>query len=275
MGKLWATVCFAALFFLSACKERPIEIPNLSVGKRRVLVEEATGVKCSNCPDGTRTLVSLQGNYAIKGRELIVVSIHAAGPFSVPYASSLENYWNADAQGVVDYIGSLEGFPSASINRKLLTGEPSCFINPNSRWEGVINAEFAKDYGLDIFLAHDYDSITRQLSIYADIVPDQTLTGENRITVLITQDSIVDVQNDNDVIKPNYIHRHVLRDVLTNVGGDVIAEPLVTGAIVHKEFSVVLPAKWNEKHCSVVAYVHHGGNPDKEVLQAAEKHVIE
>lgn len=39
-----------ALAFLG-CEEKEITIPELSVGNHRVLVEEITGVKCSNCPE--------------------------------------------------------------------------------------------------------------------------------------------------------------------------------------------------------------------------------
>jgi hypothetical protein len=40
MKKIAFLAGFAGLFLFSACEERPIEIPDLSVGKRRVLVEE-------------------------------------------------------------------------------------------------------------------------------------------------------------------------------------------------------------------------------------------
>lgn len=278
LTNIWATAGFALIFLFASCMEKPIEIPDLSVGKRRVLVEEATGVRCAACPDGAKTLTSLQGTLAAEGRELIVVSMHAAGPFSVPYTgnpANLYDFRSPDAQALSTYIGALEGFPSSAINRRLLPNETSTFVNPHTRWEGVIRSELAKDYGFDIFIANDFNPATRQLNINVDILPDQTIMGENRLTVLITQDSIKDLQNEHDVFKPNYLHRHVLRDMVTNGEGDVITEVLATGTVVHKSFSVILPANWNEKHCSVVAFVHHGGNPDKEVLQAAEQHVVD
>lgn len=275
MKKIFLLPAFASLLLWSACKEKPVEIPFLGVGTRRVLAEEVTGVACSNCPDGARTLVSLQNTFKSEGRELIVVSIHAAGNFSKPYPNNLYDFRTSDGQALVNYIGALEGFPSAAIDRLLLPNETSTFINPHTRWEGVIRSEFGKDYGLEILLSNQFDPASRQLNIQADLVPDQTLSGDNRLSVLITQDSIVDLQNDNNVFNPNYIHRHVLRDVVTSAEGDAIAEPLVKGSIIHKNFSVALPVGWDERHCSVVAFVHRGGNPDKEVLQAAERHVIE
>jgi hypothetical protein len=265
----------AAIFCFSACKERPFEIPNLSVGKRRVLVEEATGVRCAQCPDGAKTLTSLQGTFAAEGRELIVVSIHAAGNFSVPYSNSLHDFRNPDAQALVGVIGPLEGFPSSAINRRLLPNELFAFITPASRWEGVIRSDFGQDYGVDMFVANSFNPTTRQLFIKVDILPDQLLTGDNRLTVLITQDSIVDMQLDKNVMNTNYVHRHVLRDVVTAIDGDVITEPIAPGTVISKSFNVPLLPAWEAKHCSVVAFIHRGGNPNKEVLQAAESHVIQ
>lgn len=270
-----AVASLAALSLFSACEEKPIEIPDLSVGKRRAIAEEATGVGCPQCPDGTRTLSNLQNKFEMEGRELIVISVHAAGPFSVPYPANLYDFRSADAQALANYIGGLEGFPSSSIDRRLLPNETSIFVNPHTRWEGIIRTDLAKDYGLDVLVDTDFDPATRQLGIKIDILPDQNITGENRLTVLITQDSIVDLQNDKGVFNPNYVHRHVLRDIVTSAEGDPILEPLVKATILSKLFSVALPANWDEKHCSVVAIVHHGGNPDKEVLQAAEQHVVD
>ncbi len=111
--------CFslAALMFITACKEQPIIIPDLNVTGRTVLVEEITGVRCTNCPTGTQTLVAMQQQYGAD--RLVVVSIHAAGPFSVPYTNQ-EDYRSAEIQELADYIGQYFGFPTASIDRRLV-----------------------------------------------------------------------------------------------------------------------------------------------------------
>jgi len=94
--------------------------------------------------------------------------------------------------------------------------------------------------------------------------------------VYITQDSIVDAQNIEGFIEPNYLHRHILRDVVSSTSGDLIGEPLTAGALIQKKYQVTLPADYDTKHCSVVAFVHRGsGFDNKEVLQAVEKHVLD
>jgi hypothetical protein len=267
---------FAIATMLWSCEEKELNIPELTVGARRVLVEELTGVKCNNCPDGTRLLNDLQDTY---GKEnLIVVSIHAAPDFSVPYAGvegSLYDFRTVNGKAMADYIGPFEGAPCATISRYLPANATSLFVTPASEWPGIIATEFAKDYGLGLFVSNEYDPATRELDILVNIAPEQTITDAVRLTVVITQDSIRDVQNDNNVIIKDYAHRHVLRDVISQPSGNNIEELLTAGATISKSFSLILPDAWDANHCTVVAYVHRNGTPDKEVLQAAEAHVVE
>jgi len=265
----------AAILSFSACKEEPIIIPDpsLNVTGRTVLVEEVTGVRCQNCPLGTQTLVALQQQY---GKEkLVVVSIHAAGVFSVPYPSSAYNFNTPEIQELANYIGPLEGFPTASINRRLLTNEPSIFINPHTRWGGEVIQDLQKDPSLAVSIDNTFNPASRALGIKVGILPDQALSGDYRLTVLITQDSIVDPQLNGVTLVQNYIHRHVVRDVVSAPSGDPINEPFQLGIPINKTYNVTLPQGWEEGHCSVVAFVHRAGTPDKEVLQATEKYIIE
>ncbi len=263
----------AALLFLAACKEQPILIPDpsLNVTGRTVLVEEVTGVRCQNCPMGSQTLVALQQQNGAD--KLVVASIHAAGNFSIPY-SNQEDFRSPEIQELANYIGPLEGFPTASIDRRLLTNETSIFITPSTRWGGEIAQDLQQDPSLAISLENTFDPASRALNIKIGILPDQELTGEHRLTILITQDSIVSQQLNGATLNPNYIHRHVVRDVVTAPSGDIIVEALEAGQLVNKTYNVSLPATWEAKHCSVIAFVHRG-DVDKEVLQVVEKHVIE
>ena len=258
---------------LLGCEEKKIEIPDLSVGNHRVLVEEITGVRCSNCPEGSRLLTDLQETY---GKEnLIVISIHEAPDFSAPYTGSYANKYDfrtSEGKELADYIGVFEGAPSAAVDRFETPNATSLFVVPHTEWPGLIVSEFARDHELGLFMTTGFDKQERDLDIQVNIAPEKTLSGDLRLTVVITQDSI-DVQNDDNVIVKDYVHRHVLRDVVTRPTGDPINEALLAGTVISKKFQVKLPATWKEEHCSVVAYVHRGGDPVKDVLQAVEKHV--
>lgn len=275
MKKRLPLIMLAGILFWG-CEEKEISIPKLSVGQHHVLVEELTGVRCPNCPDGSTRLADLQQTY---GKEnLIVVSIHQAPDFSVPYTGANANKYDfrtAKGKELSDFIGVFEGAPSAAIDRYLTPNGTSLFVVPDSEWPGIVATEFGKDYNLGLFLITNYDTASRKLDIQVNMAPEKTLDGELRLTVVLTQDSIQDVQNVHNVINPNYYHRHVLRDVITQPVGNILDEPFTAGAVITRKFSTTLNADWNAKHCAVVAYVHHGGDPDKEVLQAEEKHIVE
>jgi hypothetical protein len=272
------TLPFLALisFAMWGCEERALNIPELTVGARRVLVEELTGVRCTNCPDGANLLADLQETYGAEN--LIVVAIHWAPGFNAPYTGpegNLYDFRTTDGQALAEFVGPFEGAPSAAISRFLPDNATSRFLLPSSEWPGFIAGEFAKDYGLGLFVKNEYDPATRQLEVLVNIAPDATLVGDHRLTVVITQDSIVDVQNAYGVNVKDYVHRHVFRDALTSPTGNDITESLTSGSLISKKFSLKLPEDWVAEHCSVVAYVHRDGTTDKDVLQVTEAHVVE
>jgi len=266
-GIFFALLAISLAF--AACKEKQLVIPELSVGKKRVLVEEVTGVNCPNCPDGARELADLQTQ--VGEENLIIVGVHAGGNLSTPITGSKYDFQIQEGYDLANYVGTLFGLPSASINRveDLIEGTPFLI----SGWAARITDEFKKDFGLGVFVANTYNTDTRQLDIKVNIAPEQTLNGENRLTVVITQDSIVDAQYDGAINIPNYMHRHVLRDVVTKTDGDIISEPLVAKGLVQKTFSLKLADAWDYKHCTVVAYVHKNASTDKQILQVAEEKV--
>ena len=109
---------FVSLLCLLGCKEKDILIapytppsPSSAGGDRHVLVEELTGVKCTNCPDAARDLLNLQGS--IGADKLIIVANHSAGSFSKPYTDSKYDFRSAEAQTIALFIGDYLGAPAA------------------------------------------------------------------------------------------------------------------------------------------------------------------
>lgn len=271
-GKKIALLALPALFAWVGCKEKPLSVPDSSVGKRKVLVEELTGVDCANCPKGPQELDALSKIY---GKNLVAVAIHAGarGSFNKQLPGAAYNFNTDELEELVAAIGEPSLFPSAAINRQEANGDPSLFYE--QPWGGLVALELGQDHNVGLFLENKYDSETRQVEVEVRIAPEADLSGGHNLTVYMVQDSIVDPQNVFGTLTPNYVHRHVLRKVLTNVAGDGIDEPLTKGAVVTRTFSYTLPADFDVLHGYVVAFIHRNGNPDKEVLQVEEKHIIE
>lgn len=274
---------FVAAAFVAGCTEKPIVIPALEVGERKILVEELTGVQCQNCPDGAEDLRVLGQTL---GEKLIVVSLHAAAGYDTPFGNSKHEFRSADCRAVADYlyVNGDPGAPAASIDRKSVTedvggGQTFTSIFINRPWIGTINARAAIDPELGLFLSKKYTENERKLEITVNVSPDVPQTGEVRLSVFITEDSIVDVQKKGTQTILEYVHRHVFRDAVSAPAGDDITSALSLGLPFIRTYTVnlpVLPENWEAKHCQIVAFVHrHGAPENKEILQADEIHVID
>ena len=271
-------IAIAALW--SGCKEKAPVIPELVVGDRKVLVEELTGVGCQNCPAGAEELRVLGETL---GDNLIVVSLHNAASFDQPFPESRYDFRSEDCKAVANYIyvNGDPGAPAASVDRRAVTlniggGQTETNIFVHRPWTGVINSSASTEPQLGLFLAKKYTEADRKLEITVNVSPDIPQTGEIRLSVYITEDSIVDLQRNGTVIIPDYVHRHVFRDAVSAPTGDDISAALNEALPFFRTYSVTLPEAWVAKHCSIVAFIHkHGDTFNREILQADEIHVID
>ena len=274
----WLLPISITSLLLTSCEEKTIPIPPLELGERKVLVEELTGVQCQNCPDGTAELVAAG---QVLGDRLIVVTLHAAKSFDEPYPESMDDFRSEDCRAVADYLyyNGDPGAPTATVDRQFLDDFTGSFIY--RPWTGTINARVAEKPEVGLFINNSYEELTRSLNIEVNVAPDEVIDGEIRLSVFITEDSIRDVQlkkiSPTQAVKiPDYVHRHIFRDAVSVPTGDNITTQMKEGKAFTKNYSLVLPEKWVDKHCSVVAFIHkHGEHPVREILQAEEKHIID
>ena len=103
---------------ISACTEIAPVVPTL--GDRKVLVEEFTGVRCVNCPAGASELDNLRGIY---GDRLVVVSIHT-GDFSTPYSDSKFDFRTPEGTALEKNLGAPLGYPTAERYRAARRARP-------------------------------------------------------------------------------------------------------------------------------------------------------
>ncbi len=272
----------AAVFLFAACDEvSPIVTgsmgptdpgPDLGNQKRQVLIEEFTGVKCVNCPAGSQEIDVL---LSIHQSQLIAVSIHA-GDFAPPYQASKYDFRTPEGNGILSYLGEPFGYPTAVVNRRLFDGQFDLQLG-KSEWAGYIAEEKAIPPKVRIGIEPDFNGANRNLEIKVTLLVDETITEPDvRLSVMITENNIVDLQLTPSSSEPkaDYIHKHVLRDMVTNFDGLKLTESLVEGAEITKTFNFTLPDTWKEENCEIVAFVSLSG-ANKDVLQAHQVHVVE
>ncbi|MBK8490657.1 MAG: Omp28-related outer membrane protein [Saprospirales bacterium] len=243
---------------------------------RQVLIEEFTGVRCVQCPAGSAEIASL---LAIHGERLVAVSIHA-GDFSYPFPQSHYNFQTSEGEELINFLGPPISYPSAVIDRTLFDGEADLILGRND-WAGYIAQEKAIDPVIKIAVVPNFNETTRKLDVEVKLYPQEDILDPDvRISLMLTESNIVDYQDTPDGKVDNYVHKHVLRDMLTSYLGEGISETLISGIIITKNFSYTVPEVWNAgetasnvEEMHVVVFVHLG-TTTKEVLQAIEVPVI-
>ncbi|MBR9922757.1 MAG: Omp28-related outer membrane protein [Bacteroidetes bacterium] len=282
MKKFFFSIC-ALVFLFSACDELPVEI-NPVMGppdmddtividdqQRQVLIEEFTGVRCVQCPAGSAELKDL---LAIHGEQLIAISLHA-GEFSPPHPDSEYNFTTSEGDQIINYVGNPIGYPSAVVNRKLFEGEFDLQLG-KSLWAGYIGQEKALPPKVRLGLLADYND-GGMLNVDVRVIVDENIDSENvRLSVVISEDDIIDRQTTPEGEDYEYKHQHVFRGMMTNWDGDAIGGPLVAGQDLEFSFSMDFPeADWKADDCHVIAFVHLADADNKEVLQAVEVKMTE
>ena len=274
---LYSFILLVTLF--SACKEEPIVIPILSGNgnptggtsiEKKIFVEEYTGAGCVNCPDGAAILNDLRTTYK---EQLILVSVHA-GFFTkktqVPKEAKFD-FTTAKGNELQLFLGEPNGYPAAIINRKVRDANTGSLVaESKDQWASIIQTESKVKAQAKLVFKNGFDPITRNLQINFQIEPSETLSGDYAYTIMITENNVTDAQKTPTGVKTDYVHRHILRDILTAAQGNAITEKLTKGISVGKSLNYTLPTAWKSKNCEVIVILHKIG-ASKEVVQAQEE----
>jgi hypothetical protein len=257
---------------VGACQEIG---PSITIAKtdRVVLIEEFTGVRCVNCPQGSAEIEALLNTYS---ENLIAVSIHG-GIFGQPYSDSQYDFRTNDGTALIGYLNAPStgpaGYPAAVINRKIHTGQQDRAVFQSS-WAGIVGNEAQSKADVRITIDKSYDAATRKLKMSPTVFFQEDISGDVNFTVLITETDIIDVQLDQSGKVPNYSHKHVLRDVITSsYSGDLIGTNISKETLKNLNYEYIIPNEWNASKCSIVVFVNRNDGANLDVLQAAEAHV--
>lgn len=243
---------------------------------RTVLLEDYTGFKCPNCPRAAVTLKELECLY---GKRIVPLAVHVSQTFAAPSN-------NADGSFATDYrtsigdaydteFGNSLFLPNGLLNRREFDG---LFPQLHESWPGHVTNILAEPAQALVDIDVTYNEGNREASASIKV---SALTDLNaapyRISVLLSEDSIVDWQLDGDRTPPeipDYVHMHVLRDGFTTAWGDLVngGGAMPEGFTETLTFSLVIDTEFVDHNCNVVAFVYR--DDTKEVIQADYESVI-
>ena len=265
-------------FIFSSCEEVPVVIPEFSFieSGKVILVEELTGIRCPNCPAGSARLAAIKGLFP---DNMVLIAIHGI-ELTKPLNESKYDFRNQDAKDLEVFLKIFLGKPSAYFNRIKFEELGNTWGNPVSgQWQGYIERELQKEQLITLSITKDYDPEARQLTVTVAALPLETLFGEFKINLMLTESDIEDAQEDQQVIIEDYIHNHVLRKAITKFDGDFFTDKLIKNELQKKTYSFTLPVDeqglWIPENIEIVAFISSTEGVSEEVLQAAEVKLID
>jgi len=262
---------FAIVSFFSCSENQPV-VPDAPIinTARKVMVEEFTGVACVGCPSGSAELELLLSQF---GSNLVVVSIHTSD-FGTPLSSSQYDFRTNEAEEIADYLGRPAAYPSAVVDRKDFDGGAYFLQSQKELWSGFISQQLEEDPKLTVNISKEFDTDTRKLEVTVAGVAKENITGELRLTIMVTENNIVDAQDVENVgIVEDYKHKHVFRTTMTQPTGDPLMTNMSVDETYSKTYSMTLEDNWKLEDCEVIAFVNLVNGQEKEILQVESAHV--
>jgi thiol-disulfide isomerase/thioredoxin len=218
--------------------------------KSNVMIEDYTGVWCGNCPRVVEALELASQQLGANEDQLIKVAIHRSS--SNPTDASYDPY-NFDSSA----FEPNGGYPKAYINRKTRWTP----LEYNNLGMVVSQTQINKRLGLKL----KSETLMNSIKLTVDGLFSDNFNQLNLVVYQLESGFIYDQVNyttffNGDDIIQNFVHDHVLRNILTNINGDEISNSS-TGNEFSREFVIPLTSITNIQNAEFVAFIiDHSGN---------------
>ncbi|MDR2867953.1 MAG: Omp28-related outer membrane protein [Bacteroidales bacterium] len=230
----------------------------------KFLMEEFTGHKCSNCPQGHALLRNL---LAIYGDTMITIGIHA-GSLSVTDAEYPYDFrTNVGNQLFTDFPPL--GVPSVFVNR---TG--AVLWNNANDWQDAIIQRDRTTPVAAIQIINVYDELKQKVTANAKITMLQDYANPINISFYLIENKIIKPQLSGTTRIPNYEHNHVLRASLdgTTYGLLLSGTGTANGATFLKAYDYQFYGTDRvPENCKIVVFLSDASS--KQILQVEEAEV--
>jgi len=265
------TLAILALMAFTFSMEAQVYV-STTPAKRNVILEEFTGRNCQYCPDGHA--IANQISASNPGR-FWAINVHAGG-----YAATSYPNFNTTDGTAIDNGFSVDGYPAGVVNRSTATAQS------RSAWESLTNQQLNQSAECNVAGAVIVNPVTRLATFTIEVYyTGSSSVNENYLTIAMLQDSILGSQsggstwNPGQMIGNQYVHMHVLRDIITPTWGDAIS-PTTQGTLITKTYEYQIPVSIGTPNgvdvdlnqITFLAWVseRYQGTPTRPILNACE-----
>ena len=274
MKKSILTLCAAALMLAACDKIEPADDGSYTlfagigatwtdgpaVGTdQRVLVEKFTGPKCPNCPDAD---ITLDAAHEQLGDKLVVISVNHPVGQGIPFPND-PDLRTDDGTAWDNYYG-INAIPSAYINRDKSRTYSGAMSNITADLQSALGE--SPVLGVEVKAT---EASERALDITVGLQFVQNYSAPLTLTLALVEDSLVYRQSHGSEIIDDYVHNHMLRDVMTDVWGAEVDATGTAGERRQASFSTyrVKDESIRLENCHVIAFV--SDRTTKRVLNTA------
>lgn len=226
----FALISLLALAFTAKAQQYVSTEP----ANRNVIIEEFTGRGCGYCTDGHR--IANQIMAANPGR-VWAINIHAGGYAQTSYPNMITTDGNTIHGGF-----SISGYPCGVVNRTTASALD------RGQWSGQATTQMNQAAECNVAGMARINPGTRVATITVEIYyTGNSAYDENYLTVAMLQDSILGSQSDYGNYNPTqwlngqYVHMHILRDVITPSAWGEAISPTTAGTLITKTYEYELP----------------------------------
>ena len=234
--------------------------------RQKNLVEQFTSQYCTYCPRGEKFIEAV----AERCGNLAWVAIHGN-------MNGVDEFHNTRCDQIMSYLNVSESFPQATFNRfdyeKAGAFAFGIGFDPS---QIPIYADYLNEAYIDhnwtpvvasIDLSGTYDKQTRELKLR---VSGQT-TSELKtlfgsavgVTVYLTEDSLVAKQLNDGTWIYDFVHDHVMRDILGTISGMTLK--MVDETLNYaNDYTTTLSEDWNSDNMNIVVLVNRKGSGTKK-----------
>lgn len=240
----------------------------LSAPVKKVLLEDFTGQDCGNCPTAHAI-----ANDILEAHEeqVAVVAVHA-GSLAEPFGEFPDDWRTPEGEYyLLTQIGT-DLLPTGRVNR---SGGASSDLSPSS-WPGAVDDELEETPVVDMQIAAEYIEENQDLNVHVSTEWFSAATGNFKLVIMITEDSIVAPQLNYDAdpeVVNDYLHRHMLRGTISGATGLTVATNPTSDSDIASSYTFDWNEEWNAEHIEIVTIITDGDNG--EILNVSKKKLIE
>ena len=233
---------------------------------KNVLLEEGTGVWCSNCPAGAEEVENIVGSTS----NILPVAIHGGDPMQTTEGDDVLNeYFIAYPRAAIDRV-KFEDWDEVAISR--------------SDWQNKCNIRKNTKVPADINISSTYDPNNRELSIELTANFYTIMDKEYRLNAYIIEDGILGGSSaepgyDQNGADDSYIHNHVLRTMLGGAWGteNSVVRPTSDNGEYTYTYNYILPNEYDFNRIHVYGLVQRytdNNTYDREIVNVKEANIL-